>query len=96
MRHGIAHEAQASRGVPGRRQGGLESLRIEHSVLHALHEEDGETPKLYAPYPIRDSNRLIEEVMLLANYLVAQRLITHASGRALLRNHNPPIEQGMQ
>jgi len=59
-------------------------------------EEDGETPKLCAPYPIRDSNRLIEEFMLLANYLVAQRLITHASGRALLRNHNPPIEQGMQ
>lgn len=59
-------------------------------------EEDGETPKLCAPYPIRDSNRLIEEFMLMANYLVAQRLITHASGRALLRNHNPPIEQGMQ
>jgi len=59
-------------------------------------EEDGETPKLCAPYPIRDSNRLIEEFMLLANYLVAQRLITHAHGRALLRNHAPPIEMGMQ
>ncbi|KAL7531929.1 hypothetical protein ACHAXR_008498 [Thalassiosira sp. AJA248-18] len=59
-------------------------------------EEDGTTPKLCAPYPIRDSNRLIEEFMLLANYLVAQRLITHAHGRALLRNHSPPIDQGMQ
>ena len=59
-------------------------------------EEDGETPKLCAPYPIRDSNRLIEEYMLLANYFVAQRLITHAHGRALLRNHSPPIEMGMQ
>jgi len=59
-------------------------------------EEDGETPKLCAPYPIRDSNRLIEEYMLLANYFVAQRLITHAHGRALLRNHSPPIELGMQ
>ena len=58
--------------------------------------EDGETPKLCAPYPIRDSNRLIEEYMLLANYFVAQRLITHAHGRALLRNHSPPIELGMQ
>lgn len=34
--------------------------------------------------------------MLMANYLVAQRLITHAHGRALLRNHSPPIDQGMQ
>lgn len=59
-------------------------------------KEDGETPLLCAPYPIRDSNRLIEEYMLLANYFVAQRLITHANGRALLRNHSPPIEQGMQ
>ena len=39
---------------------------------------DGRTPNLCAPYPIRDSNRLIEEYMLLANFLVAQRLITHA------------------
>jgi len=78
-------------------------LRFENGAL-ALNgiklafqlEEDGETPKLCAPYPIRDSNRLIEEFMLLANYLVAQRLITHAHGRALLRNHAPPIEQGMQ
>ena len=59
-------------------------------------EDDGETPKICAPYPIRDSNRLIEEYMLLANYFVAQRLITHAHGRALIRNHSPPIEQGMQ
>ncbi|KAL9186602.1 hypothetical protein ACHAXT_005840 [Thalassiosira profunda] len=78
-------------------------LRFENGAL-ALNgiklsfqlEDDGETPKLCAPYPIRDSNRLIEEFMLLANYLVAQRLITHAHGRALLRNHSPPIEQGMQ
>jgi len=78
-------------------------LRFENGAL-ALNgvklafqlEEDGETPRLCAPYPIRDSNRLIEEFMLLANYLVAQRLITHANGRALLRNHMPPIEEGMQ
>ena len=79
------------------------ALRFENGAL-ALNgiklafqlEEDGETPKLCAPYPLRDSNRLIEEFMLLANYLVAQRLITHAGGRALLRNHSPPLESGMQ
>jgi len=79
------------------------ALRFENGAL-ALNgiklafqlEDDGETPKLCAPYPLRDSNRLIEEFMLLANYLVAQRLITHAHGRALLRNHSPPLELGMQ
>ncbi|EED93236.1 ribonuclease, partial [Thalassiosira pseudonana CCMP1335] len=78
-------------------------LRFENGAL-ALNgikltfqlEDDGETPKLCAPYPIRDSNRLIEEYMLLANFLVAQRLITHAKGRALLRQHSPPLEAGMQ
>jgi DIS3-like exonuclease 2 len=34
--------------------------------------------------------------MLLANFLVAQRLITHARGRALLRHHPPPLEGGVQ
>ncbi|KAL3816226.1 hypothetical protein ACHAXA_002172 [Cyclostephanos tholiformis] len=78
-------------------------LRFENGAL-ALNgiklafqlEEDGETPALCRPYPIRDSNRLIEEYMLLANYLVAQRLITHTRGRALLRHHPPPLEGGMQ
>ncbi len=62
-------------------------LRFENGAL-ALNgvklafqlESDGQTPALCAPYPIRDSNRVIEEYMLLANYLVAQRLITHAGG----------------
>lgn len=78
-------------------------LRFENGAL-ALNgikltfqlEDDGETPKMAAPYPIRDSNRLIEEYMLLANFLVAQRLITHANGRALLRQHSPPLEAGLQ
>jgi len=59
-------------------------------------EEDGQTPALCQPYPIRDSNRLIEEYMLLANFLVAQRLITHAGGLAVLRNHEPPLSDGLQ
>ena len=59
-------------------------------------ESDGETPALCAPYPIRDSNRLVEEYMLLANYLVAERLITHAGKLALLRRHPPPISESME
>ena len=58
-------------------------------------EGDGTSPRICEPYPIRDSNRLIEEYMLLANYLVAQRLITHAGGLALLRRHPPPQKRGI-
>ena len=72
-------------------------LRFENGAL-ALHgikltfqlDTDGQTPLLTEPYPIRDSNRLVEEYMLLANYLVAQRLLTHAGDLALLRNHGAP------
>jgi DIS3-like exonuclease 2 len=59
-------------------------------------DEDRETPLLCQPYAIRDSNRLIEEYMLLANFLVAQRLITHAGGLACLRNHEPPLPDGLE
>ena len=59
-------------------------------------ESDGETPALCAPYPIRDSNRLVEEYMLLANYLVAERLIAHAGKLAVLRHHPPPITERME
>jgi DIS3-like exonuclease 2 len=59
-------------------------------------DNDGETPLMCEPYPIRDSNKLIEEYMLMANYLVAQRLITHAGGRALLRHHEPPMADGLE
>jgi len=62
-----------------------------------LDPKDGQTPLLAAPYPIRDSNRLVEEYMLLANYLVAQRLITSrvTRDRAVLRNHPEPLEDGL-
>jgi len=59
-------------------------------------DNDRETPLLCEPYPIRDSNKLVEEYMLLANYLVAQRLITHTGGRAVLRHHEPPEAEGLQ
>lgn len=47
-------------------------------------------------YPIRDSNRLIEEYMLMANYLVAQEIALKTGSRAVLRNHPPPDEKGIK
>ena len=77
-------------------------LRFDNGAL-ALHGvklvfrlgDDNKTPQLCEPYPLKDSNRLVEEFMLMGNYLVAQRLITHAGGLALLRHHPPPLEQGL-
>jgi DIS3-like exonuclease 2 len=66
------------------------ALALNSTKLTFQLDDDGQTPILAAPYPIRDSNRLIEEYMLLANYLVAQRLITHAGELACLRHHHPP------
>ncbi len=58
---------------------------------------DGETSALCGPCPISNSNSLVEEHMLLANYLLVQRLVTHAHKRALLRHQPPPLlEGGMQ
>mmetsp|Transcript_11907 Transcript_11907/g.28606 ORF Transcript_11907/g.28606 Transcript_11907/m.28606 type:complete len:948 (+) Transcript_11907:69-2912(+) len=59
-------------------------------------DDDRETPLMCEPYPIRDSNKLVEEYMLLANYLVAQRLITHTGDRACLRHHEPPKFEGLE
>jgi len=42
-------------------------------------------------YPIKDSNRLIEEYMLLANYLVAEKLSMECGDIAVLRMHPPPL-----
>ena len=95
----VAHDVRLMHKVAMARR----KLRFENGAL-ALNgiklafqlDDDGQTPMLCEPYPIRDSNRLIEEYMLLANYLVAQRLISHAGGLALLRQHAPPLQDGLQ
>lgn len=61
-----------------------------HSVKLTFELENNQDPMLAAPYPMRDSNRVVEEYMLLANYFTAQRLITHAGEKAVLRRHPPP------
>ncbi|KAJ2702946.1 hypothetical protein FB645_004070 [Coemansia sp. IMI 203386] len=48
-------------------------------------------PTSCAPYAIKDSNRLIEEFMLLANMSVAARIEASFPDAALLRRHSPPL-----
>ncbi|KAJ2450902.1 hypothetical protein EV183_003961 [Coemansia sp. RSA 2336] len=47
-------------------------------------------------YPIRDSNRLIEEFMLLANMSVAARIEACFPNCALLRRHPPPLQRRLE
>ena len=44
---------------------------------------------------MKESNALIEEYMLLANYLVAQRLLEQARQKAFLRCHPNPDPTGL-
>lgn len=52
--------------------------------------DDNGNPIEFASYPIRDSNKLVEEYMLLANFLVAQQMLEVAGSQAFLRMHPPP------
>ncbi|KAJ2810821.1 hypothetical protein GGI24_006941, partial [Coemansia furcata] len=45
------------------------------------------------PYVIKDSNRLIEEFMLLANMSVAARIEATFPNASLLRRHSPPLQR---
>ncbi|KAJ2558923.1 hypothetical protein EV175_000573 [Coemansia sp. RSA 1933] len=46
-----------------------------------------------SPYAIKDSNRLIEEFMLLANMSVAARIEATFPNASLLRRHSPPLSR---
>ncbi|CAI5702817.1 unnamed protein product [Peronospora effusa] len=52
-------------------------------------------PIWYGSYELKDSNRLVEEYMLLANYLVAQQLLRAHGPLAFLRHHPPPVSRSM-
>ncbi|CAH0480919.1 unnamed protein product [Peronospora belbahrii] len=52
-------------------------------------------PIRYGSYELKNSNRLVEEYMLLANYLVAQQLLRAHGPLAFLRHHPPPVLRSM-
>ena len=58
-------------------------------------DENG-NPGHVTTYTIRDSNKLVEEYMLLANYLVAQEMLTYCGKSAFLRNHPPPMKENFE
>lgn len=52
-------------------------------------------PEECAPYEIKDSNRLVEEFMLLANNSVAEHIYKAFPTLALLRRHPKPLQRKM-
>ncbi|KAI7821113.1 hypothetical protein BX661DRAFT_188611, partial [Kickxella alabastrina] len=63
----------------------LSSVRLSFDL------DDAGNPTSCRPYAIKDSNRLIEEFMLLANMSVAARIEATFPDAALLRRHSPPL-----
>ncbi|KAJ2132435.1 hypothetical protein GGF48_000925, partial [Coemansia sp. RSA 921] len=64
-----------------------------HSVRLSFDLDDNGQPIGCRTYDIKDSNRLIEEFMLLANMSVAARIEACFPDAALLRRHSPPLER---
>ncbi|KAJ2158320.1 hypothetical protein GGF46_003847 [Coemansia sp. RSA 552] len=68
------------------------ALSLNRVRLSFQLDESG-APVGCAPYAIKDSNRLIEEFMLLANMSVAARIEACFPDAALLRRHSPPLQR---
>ena len=75
---------------------GAVSLNRIKLAFKLKENEQDKTPDLAQPYPIHDSNRVVEEFMLLANYLVAEKLIEGGKGGGVLRRHPRPQDKGMR
>lgn len=75
-----------------KRGGALELASLKMSFR--LDAETG-NPVGVRNYQIHDTNRTIEEFMLMANFLVAQELIRTDRANAFLRHHPPPDAKGV-
>lgn len=72
------------------------ALKIDQPKLAFSFNKDSDAPTGFFKYPMRDSNRLIEEFMLLSNISVAKFIFEKFPLISLLRNHNPPNSNGIQ
>ncbi|KAG5677763.1 hypothetical protein PVAND_007494 [Polypedilum vanderplanki] len=75
------------------------ALKIDQPKISFKFNKDDnrmETPVDFFKYPIKDSNRLIEEFMLLANISVATFINQNFPEVSLLRHHDPPSESAMK
>ena len=66
------------------------ALRLDQVKLQFTLDKDTGMPNGYKVYTQRDSNRLVEEFMLLANMAVAHKIKNHYPETSFLRRHPPP------
>uniref|UniRef100_T1IJ75 DIS3-like exonuclease 2 n=1 Tax=Strigamia maritima TaxID=126957 RepID=T1IJ75_STRMM len=71
------------------------ALCLNQVKLHFSLDSDSGLPSTFSVYEQKDSNRLIEEFMLLANMAVAHKILKSFPGKAVLRCHPPPIQHLM-
>ncbi|XP_036919418.1 DIS3-like exonuclease 2 isoform X3 [Sturnira hondurensis] len=81
--HRIAKELRKQRFLDG-------ALRLDQLKLAFTLDHETGLPQGCYIYEYRDSNKLVEEFMLLANMAVAHRIYRSFPERALLRRHPPP------
>ncbi|XP_024129553.1 DIS3-like exonuclease 2 isoform X1 [Oryzias melastigma] len=73
-----------------------EALRLEQMKLSFTLDKDTTMPNGCYVYEYKDSNKLVEEFMLLANISTAQHIYRKFPHLALLRRHPPPKVKMMQ
>ncbi|KAM8791695.1 DIS3-like exonuclease 2 [Rhynchonycteris naso] len=81
--HRIAKKLRQQRFLDG-------ALRLDQLKLAFTLDHETGLPQGCHVYEYRDSNKLVEEFMLLANMAVAHRIYRAFPDRALLRRHPPP------
>ncbi|XP_032968441.1 DIS3-like exonuclease 2 isoform X2 [Rhinolophus ferrumequinum] len=81
--HRIAQELRKQRFLDG-------ALRLDQLKLAFTLDHETGLPQGCHIYEYRDSNKLVEEFMLLANMAVAHKIHRAFPERALLRRHPPP------
>ena len=71
---------------------------LELASQEVRFELDNETkdPTAVALYQTRDTNKLVEEFMVLANQSVARQILSHFPSISVLRNHPPPKESQLE
>lgn len=76
------------------RQARMDRGALELASQEVRFELDSETqdPTDVAVYQSRDTNKLVEEFMVLANQAVARQILAHFPSTSVLRRHPPPKE----
>ncbi len=87
--HSIASNRRKSRLRNG-------SLVLTNCKLSFSLDASTGNPANVTTYTIRDSNHLVEEYMLLANYLVAQEMLLTFPAHAFIRSHGHPDTTGLK